>query len=140
MEIIPCADTTNETFDALKQFVTSLRKEFIVCKDTTGFVVNRIVTAMVSTAVQMVEEGIADANDIDKAVRLALGHPTGPLQLVDYIGLDISNSINQHFHAADPSNPLYLPGLLAQKVVEGKLGVKSGEGFYKYSKSGKSKL
>lgn len=140
VEIIRCVETSDATFEAVKEFATSLQKEFIVCKDSTGFVVNKVVTAMISTAVNMVEDGTAEASDIDKAVRLALGHPTGPLQLADYVGLDIANSINQHFHAADPTNALYGPGLLGRKVAEGKLGVKSGEGFYKYSGVKKSKL
>lgn len=88
----------------------------------------------------MVEDGVADASDIDKAVRLALGHPTGPLQLADYLGLDILYTVQKHFLAADPKNPLYLQTALARRVAEGKLGVKSGEGFYKYSEVKQAKL
>lgn len=141
VEIIRGAETTDATFEALRQFTTSLGKEFIVCKDTTGFVVNNLITSMISTAVQMVENGVAEASDIDKGARLALGHPTGPLQLADFVGLDVSNSINQNFRAAHPLNPIFQADLLARKVAEGKLGVKSGEGFYKYATGGKkSKL
>lgn len=140
VEIIRGAETTDETFETLKQFSASIQKEFIVCKDTTGFVVNNLITVLISTAVKMVEDGVAEASDIDKAVRLALGHPTGPLHLADYVGLDIVKSINEHFRAAHPSNPLFFPGLVDRKVAEGKLGVKSGEGFYKYSGVKKSKL
>lgn len=88
----------------------------------------------------MVENGLADVADVDKAARLALGHPYGPMQLADYIGLDLLDRINQNFHEAQPFNPVYMPGLFARKVAEGKLGIKSGEGFYKYSGVNKSKL
>lgn len=140
MELIRCAETTDATFEALKQFAHSLGKEFIVCKDTTGFVVNTLVTALISTAVQMVENGVAEISDIEKAATLALGHQTGPLRLADFIGLDICNSINNNFRTANPLNPVFNEGLLAKKVAEGKLGVKSGEGFYTYSGVKKSKL
>lgn len=140
VEIIRCAETVDKVFEALKQFVTSLGKEFIVCKDGTGFVVNRLVSALISTAVRMVEDGVAEVGDIDKAVRLALGHPMGPFQLADFVGLDICQNTNKSFRAANPSNPLYAPGLLDRMVAEGKLGVKSGEGFYKYASVNKSKL
>lgn len=141
VEIIRCDETNEETFDALKQFCLRIGKEFIVCKDTTGFVVNGLVTPLISTAVKMLEDSIADAADIDKAVRLGLGHPMGPLQLADFVGLDVSVNANKSFHAAHPLNPLYFPGgLLHRKVAEGKLGMKSGEGFYKYPETNKSKL
>lgn len=102
--------------------------------------VNCLTDALIFTGVKMVEDGIAEASDIDKATRLALGHPMGPLQLADFVGLDICDSIRKNFHEANPSNPLYFPGVLARKVAEGKLGVKSGEGFYKYFGVNKSKL
>lgn len=140
VEIIRIAETTDESFEALKQFAKSIGKEFVVCKDTTGFVVNRVVTAIISTGIKMVEEGIAEVSDIDKAVRLALGHPMGPLELADFVGLDISQNANKSFRAADPTNQLYGSKLLDRKVAEGKLGIKTGEGFYKYPAVGKSKL
>lgn len=140
VEIIRCAETTEATYESIKQFAITIGKEYVICKDTTGFVVNSVLSALIFTAIKMVENGIAEAVDIDKAVKLALGHQTGPLELADYLGLDVLNSSNQSFHAAQPLNPLYFPGLLANKVAEGKLGRKSGEGFYKYSSSNQSKL
>lgn len=105
------------------------------CKDTPGFLVNRLLVPYLMEAVRLYERDDGSKEDIDIAMKLGAGYPMGPFQLLDYVGLDTSKFIIAGWHEMDPSNPLFTPSpLLDQLVAEGKLGVKAGEGFYSYKK------
>ena len=110
-------------------------KTTVDCKDTPGFVVNRLLVPYMAEAVRMLERGDASARDIDVAMKLGAGYPMGPFELADYVGLDTTKFILDGWSKNYPDNPLFKPiSLINQKVSEGKLGMKSGEGFYKYGK------
>ncbi|ETN62302.1 3-hydroxyacyl-coa dehyrogenase [Anopheles darlingi] len=135
LEIIRTDQTSDETFKALVGFGERLGKSCITCKDTPGFVVNRLLVPYMAEAIRLLERGDASARDIDTAMKLGAGYPMGPIELIDYVGLDTTNNILQGWHAKYPENPLFQPIKTLEKLVnEGKLGVKNGEGFYSYKK------
>ncbi|TRY65948.1 hypothetical protein DNTS_012352 [Danionella cerebrum] len=102
-------------------------------EDTPGFIVNRLLVPYMMEAVRLYERGHGSKEDIDVAMKLGAGYPMGPFELLDYVGLDTSKFIIDGWHAQDPENPLFSPSpLLSKLVAEGKLGKKSGEGFYKH--------
>ncbi|MFQ6093813.1 MAG: 3-hydroxyacyl-CoA dehydrogenase family protein [bacterium] len=132
VEVVRMAITADETFDTAMQFVKSLDKVAVPCKDTTGFVVNRLLVPYLLDAIRALEASVASPRDIDNAMMLGCGYPMGPLALLDFVGLDttlyIANIMFDEF-----KQPQYAPPELLKKMVaEGKLGKKSGEGFYKY--------
>lgn len=138
LEVIHTADTSDATLKTLKSFGESLGKVCITCKDTPGFVVNRLLVPVQAEALRLLDRGDASARDIDIAMKLGAGHPMGPIELADYVGLDTVNSILSGWHEKDPENPLFKPIESLQKLVkEGKLGVKTGEGYYTYKKKQK---
>jgi 3-hydroxyacyl-CoA dehydrogenase len=103
----------------------------ITCKDTPGFVVNRLLVPYMAEAMKLAERGDASIPDIDVAMKLGCGYPMGPFELTDYVGLDTTLSILQGWVKRYPSDPAFqIPKLLEAKVKEGKLGRKSGQGFY----------
>ena len=103
------------------------------CRDTPGFVVNRLLVPYMAEAVRMLERGDATARDIDVAMKLGAGYPMGPFELADYVGLDTMKFILDGWSEKYPGNPLFKQSsLLNKKVTEGKLGLKTGEGIYKY--------
>jgi len=105
--------------------------------DYPGFIANRILMPMINEAICSLYEGVAGVNEIDTVMKLGMAHPMGPLQLADFIGLDVCLSILQVLHDGF-GNPKYAPcPLLVNMVTAGYLGVKSGEGFYKYTKGSK---
>ncbi|XP_058118263.1 hydroxyacyl-coenzyme A dehydrogenase, mitochondrial-like [Anopheles ziemanni] len=128
VEVIRTDSTSNSTHEALLAFGKSLRKTTITCKDMPGFVVNRLLFPVISEALSMVERGDATAHDIDIAMKLGLGHPMGPFELMDIVGLDTVQNIQKERRdsAVKPST------LLEKMVKDNKLGVKTGEGFYNY--------
>ncbi|XP_058459746.1 hydroxyacyl-coenzyme A dehydrogenase, mitochondrial-like [Malaya genurostris] len=135
LEVIRTEKTSEETYQQLMEFGKRLGKTCITCKDTPGFVVNRLLVPYMAEAVRLLERGDASARDIDIAMKLGAGYPMGPFELSDYVGLDTTNNILQGWHEKYPDNPLFKPVKLVEKLVsEGKLGVKSGEGFYSYKK------
>lgn len=135
LEVIRIPETSDETYNAMMAWGKSIGKTCITCKDTPGFVVNRLLVPYISEAVRMLERGDASAEDIDIAMKLGAGYPMGPLELADYTGLDTGVFILEGWHKKFPDNPLFKPVELQKKLVQqGKLGRKTGEGFYKYSK------
>lgn len=135
LEVIRTDDTSDDTFSKIRQFGEEIGKTCITCKDTPGFVVNRLLVPYMGEAIRLLERGDASARDIDLAMKLGAGYPMGPIELLDYVGLDTTQHILSGWHEKFPNNPLFEPiPLLTKKIEEGKLGVKSGEGFYKYDK------
>ncbi len=135
VEVVRGASTSQAVLDDLFDYSKRVGKSPILCQDTKGFVVNRLLVPYMLEAFRLVERGVASIEDVDVGMKLGAGHPMGPFTLADSIGLDVIHKISQAWHAADPANPAFVPSkLITDKVAEGKLGRKSGEGFYKYGK------
>ncbi|KAG7312510.1 hypothetical protein JYU34_002031 [Plutella xylostella] len=135
LEVIRGADTSDMTYQTMMQWGKEVGKTCITCKDTPGFVVNRLLVPYVAEAIRLYERGDASARDIDIAMKLGAGYPMGPLELADYVGLDTNKFILDGWHKKYPQEQLFKPIPLLNKLVsEGKLGIKSGEGIYKYDK------
>lgn len=133
IEVIKTDRTSEETHSRLMAFGRALGKTCITCKDTPGFIVNRLLFTLTSEALQMLERGDATLRDIDTAMKLGLGHPIGPFELMDMVGLDVTLSVMKERHARFPDDPASKPSPTLEKMVaENKLGAKSGEGFYSY--------
>uniref|UniRef100_A0A0N5ANG6 3-hydroxyacyl-CoA dehydrogenase n=1 Tax=Syphacia muris TaxID=451379 RepID=A0A0N5ANG6_9BILA len=137
VEVVCSKRTSDAVFQRLLQFSESLGKTAIRCKDTPGFIVNRLLVPYMFQAMQMLEDGDASVEDIDTAMKLGAGYPMGPFELADYIGLDTLKLIQDGWHQKHSNEPLFNPSAYLDNLVsKGKLGRKSGEGFYKY-RSGK---
>lgn len=133
VEVIGISATSQETLDSLVNFSKILGKTPVSCKDTPGFIVNRLLVPYLIEAVRMYERGDASKEHIDIAMKLGCGYPMGPFELSDYVGLDTMKFIMDHWSAANPENPFFAPSEMLNKLVaEGKWGKKTGEGFYKY--------
>lgn len=130
LEVIRIPQTSDETFASMTAWGKAIGKYTVTCKDTNGFIVNALLGPYISDAIAMVERGDATYQDVDAAVKLGLGYPMGPFELLDYTGIDLHKYINDN---AEPA--MKRPSKLIDRMVaEGKLGMKTGEGFYKYSK------
>ncbi len=134
IEIIRGAKTSDETVDIIVNVSKKMGKEtVIVKKDSPGFIVNRILIPALNEAISLVHEGIADPEDVDKAITLGLNWPMGPIKLLDYLGLDTTLSIAELLR--DELDPKYRPcPLLRQMVRAGLLGRKTGKGFYDWTR------
>ena len=138
VEIINGYSTSKETTDAVVQMSASLDKVPVSCNDYPGFVANRILMPMINEAIIALHEGVAGVEEIDTIMKLGMAHPMGPLQLADFIGLDVCLSILNVLYDG-LGNTKYAPcPLLVNMVTAGKKGVKSGEGFYDYSEGVKN--
>ncbi|MDO4728560.1 MAG: 3-hydroxybutyryl-CoA dehydrogenase [Bacteroidota bacterium] len=138
VEIIKGYSTSKETFDTIYNISQTLGKIPVEVNDYPGFVANRILMPMINEAIETLYNGVAGVEEIDTVMKLGMAHPMGPLQLADFIGLDVCLSILNVMYEGF-KNPKYAPNpLLVNMVMAGKLGVKSGEGFYDYSESKKA--
>lgn len=134
VEIVRGAKTSDETIQTVKVFAEKMGKETVVVKkDTPGFVVNRILVPALNEAVFLVQEGVAEPADIDKAIKLGLNWPVGPLRLLDYIGLDTTLSIANVLSEKIDDQKYTASSLLRQMVRQGLLGRKTGKGFYDWT-------
>jgi len=132
VEIINGYSTEQTVTATIEQLSKQLQKVPCIVNDYPGFIANKILMPMINEAIYSLYEGIADVEAIDTIMKLGMAHPMGPLQLADFIGLDVCLSILQVLHTGF-GNPKYAPcPLLVNMVMAQKLGVKSGEGFYKY--------
>lgn len=138
VEIIKGYSTSQETFDAVFEMSQKLGKTPVEVNDYPGFVANRILMPMINEAIETLYNGVAGVEEIDTVMKLGMAHPMGPLQLADFIGLDVCLAILNVMYDGF-KNPKYAPNpLLVNMVRAGKLGVKSGEGFYDYAESKKA--
>lgn len=138
VEIIRGYNTTDKVTEKVVQTAEKLGKTPVIVNDYPGFVANRILMPMINEAIECLHQGVAGVVEIDAVMKLGMAHPMGPLQLADFIGLDVCLSIMKVLFNGF-GNPKYAPSpLLINMVTAGKLGVKSGEGFYDYSESRKA--
>lgn len=127
-------DATSETLEVALDLVRSIGKEPVICRESPGFIVNRILIPMINEAVELLDCGVASREDIDQAMKLGANHPMGPLELADFVGVDIVLAIMEVLYS-ETGDPKYRPSLMLRRLVRaGKLGRKSGEGFYQYKK------
>lgn len=137
VEIINGYATKKAVTEKIVDISRTLGKIPCVVNDYPGFIANRILMPMINEAIYSLYEGVAGVEEIDTVMKLGMAHPMGPLQLADFIGLDVCHSILQVLHEGF-GNPKYAPcPLLVNMVTAGKLGVKSGEGFYSYGVTSK---
>lgn len=135
VEIIKGYNTSIETYNTVKELSEKLNKVPVEVNDYPGFVANRILMPMINEAIETLYNGVAGVEEIDTVMKLGMAHPMGPLQLADFIGLDVCHSILRVMYDGF-KNPKYAPcPLLVNMVMAGKLGIKSGEGFYDYKES-----
>jgi len=140
VEIVKGRKTSEETVQFVKETSKKMGKETVLCrKDSPGFIVNRILVPALNEAVFLVQEEVADPEDIDKALKLGLNWPMGPLRLLDYVGLDTTLNITQVFINEFQDSKYRPPPLLREMVRAGLLGRKSGKGFYDWSGEGPRK-
>ena len=138
VEIIKGYSTSKETFSEIFELSKALGKVPVEVNDYPGFVANRILMPMINEAIETLYNGVAGVEEIDTVMKLGMAHPMGPLQLADFIGLDVCLAILDVMHDGF-KNPKYAPcPLLVNMVTAGKMGVKSGEGFYDYAESKKA--
>lgn len=141
VEVVRGYGTSDETVDELKEFSKALTKEPIeVKKDTPGFIVNRIMIPQFIEAIRLLEEGVASAEDIDKAVTLGLNYPMGPFTLQDYAGVDIGLHVMEYLKEEFNDDRFAPPLLIKQLVRAGRIGQKAGAGFYDYNKEKKEAM
>ena len=134
VEIINGKKTSSEVTELVVKASEQMGKVPLACNDSPGFVSNRILCPMINEAILALEEGVAEPDAIDGIMKLGMNHPIGPLALADLIGLDTILHIMNVLHEGFDGHPKYAPSDLLQKMVsEGKLGRKSGEGFYSYT-------
>jgi 3-hydroxybutyryl-CoA dehydrogenase len=138
LEVVRALETDEETLATAVEVGKRMGKEVVVIKESPGFITSRINAMIGNEAFYMLQEGIASAADIDKALKLGLNHPMGPFELVDLVGLDTRLSILEYLHRS--LGEKYRPApLLVQHVKAGRLGRKSGRGVYEYPEAGESK-
>jgi 3-hydroxybutyryl-CoA dehydrogenase len=134
VEVVVALDTSDETVSTAEDFVEELGKRAIRTKDRSGFIVNMLLVPYLMAAVRMYEDGFASREDIDEGMRLGCGHPMGPLTLCDFIGLDVLYAVCDSLYEEFKRDEYAPPPLMKRMVAAGRLGRKSGRGFYEYSR------
>ena len=132
VEIVPGHSTEPVTLDAIRALAGELGKQVIVSADRPGFIVNRVLMPLLAEAMRAYEEGVATADDIDTGAKVGLNHPMGPLELADFIGLDVCLGILRVLEEGIGGTQFRPPAVLERLVAEGHLGQKTGQGFYRY--------
>jgi 3-hydroxybutyryl-CoA dehydrogenase len=133
VEVVVALDTSDQTLATAKQFVERIGKRPIETKDRSGFIVNMLLVPYLMAAVRMYEDGFASREDIDAGMKLGCGHPMGPLVLCDFIGLDVLYAVCDSLYEEFKRDEYAPPPLLKRMVASGRLGRKSGRGFYEYA-------
>jgi 3-hydroxybutyryl-CoA dehydrogenase len=133
VEIVVGNETAEETVAAVREVARRMRKEPITVRDVPGFASSRLGLALGLEAMRMIEQNVASAKDIDTAMELGYNHPMGPLRLTDVVGLDVRLSIAEYLYNELKSETFRPPDILRRMVSQGKLGKKSGEGFYRWN-------
>jgi 3-hydroxybutyryl-CoA dehydrogenase len=139
VEIVRAITTSDATIETLRAFVQKLGKTPVVAKDVPGFIVNRLMVPYLLGAIRVLEQGVATPQEIDTAVKLGLRHPMGPFELLDYTGLDINLHVANVFFEEFKDPNMAPPPLLRRMVAAGRLGRKTGKGFYEYDEEGRRK-
>jgi 3-hydroxybutyryl-CoA dehydrogenase len=134
VEVVRTVATSQETVDCAMAFVRSLGKEPVAARDASGFIVNLLLVPYILDAIRALERGVASIPDLDTAMRLGAGHPMGPLTLADFVGLDTLSRIGDIMFDEYRETRYAAPPLLKRMVVAGRLGRKSGHGFYDYDR------
>ncbi|KAG5464675.1 hypothetical protein LSCM4_00115 [Leishmania orientalis] len=138
LEVVRTEEVQPEIVEQLKAFGKKVGKIAVVTKDTEGFIVNRLLVPYQMEACRLVERGVATLQDVDTAMKFGCGYPMGPFELSDSIGIDVIKFIVDGWHTRHPNEPLFRPSpLINERVSAGKLGKKTGEGFYKYDSTGR---
>ena len=137
VEIVNGEQTGGAATATVREVATRMKKEPIIVRDVPGFASSRLGVTLGLEAMRMVEQGVASAQDIDTAMELGYNHPMGPLRLTDLVGLDVRLNIAEYLHGKLGSETFRPPDILRRMVKEGKLGKKSGEGFYKWNEQEK---
>ncbi len=132
IELIRGAETSDATEQAVRAIAGELGKQVIVSRDRPGFIVNRVLMPFLGESMRAYEEGLGSAEDIDTGARIGLNHPMGPLELADFIGLDVCLHIMEVLHEGFGDPRFAPPPVLRQLVDAGHLGQKSGRGFHSY--------
>jgi 3-hydroxybutyryl-CoA dehydrogenase len=132
VELIRGSATSHETEAAVRALAAELGKQVIASADRPGFIVNRILMPFLAEAMRGLEEGLGTAEDIDAGARIGLNHPMGPLELADFIGLDVCLGIMRILHEGLGQDHVAPPGVLVELVEAGHLGQKTGRGFHTY--------
>jgi 3-hydroxybutyryl-CoA dehydrogenase len=132
VEVVRALSSTGDAIERARSFVLGIGKTPIVCEDKPGFIVNRLLIPYVNDAVHALSEGVASAEDIDKAMKLGANMPIGPLALADLVGLDVALAAAESLHSEFGDSKFRVAPLLRQLVRAGRLGRKSGHGFFRY--------
>ena len=132
VELIRTSDTSDETVEAIRELSAELGKQVIVSADRPGFIVNRILMPFLAESMRALEQGVGTAEDIDAGARIGLNHPMGPLELADFIGLDVCLGIMRVLEDGLALEHVRPPSVLVELVNAGHLGQKTGRGFYSY--------
>jgi len=133
VEVIGTQETSKETLDTVLQYVKDIGKTAVKCADNPGFIVNSLLYPYLMNALRFLEEGHCTIKDIDEAMKLGAGLPSGPFELMDIIGVDTMKSVIDHWHEKYPDDPKYFPSETLNTMVSSlKLGRKTGQGFYTY--------
>ena len=134
VEVVRTLMTADEAYDSVAQLMRTVGKEPVACRDNSGFIVNRLLVPYLLDAIRAYEEGVGSLEDIDKGMKLGCGYPMGPFTLLDFVGLDTTYYIANIMFEEYREKRFAPPPLLKQMVQAGRLGRKSGRGFYDYSR------